>query len=332
VVPADEVAVAVADDAEVDHLLCYGEPPGLPEDSAGPFARSVRRSLAEATRLGPDALATALERLGVREGVVAIDDARLSANDRQRIAGRLAHLELVGGSAHFGMARRVKGPFEIECLAGALGIAEEALNEVVQMLKRGVTEREATTLYYMEILKRGGEPAASSITMGDRTALGGVRPSERALRAGELVRLDVGCVNRGFVARVGRTAVLGEPTPEQEALHGAVQAALEAAVDAAAPGRAAREVHAAARGAMREGHLPGAHRAPIGHGIGLELEELPELAPDDPTPLEPGEVLSIEIRDEAVGRRGLLARDTVLVTVDGARVLNRSSRGLVSLD
>jgi Xaa-Pro aminopeptidase len=46
-------------------------------------------------------------------------------------------------------------------------------------------------------------------------SLGRAWPTERP-PAGELVRLDVGCVHRGYVARVGRTAVLGEPTPEQE--------------------------------------------------------------------------------------------------------------------
>jgi Xaa-Pro aminopeptidase len=43
-------------------------------------------------------------------------------------------------------------------------------------------------------------------------------------------------------------------------------------------------------------------------------------------------VLSIEVAHDVIGRGGLLARDTVLVTAAGARVLNRSARGLVSLD
>ena len=70
----------------------------------------------------------------------------------------------------------------------------------------------------------------------------------------------------------------------------------------------------------------------MGHGIGLEPRELPALAPDDVTPLEPGEVLSLEGSYLADGQQGFLARDTVLVTAAGARVLNRSARGLVVLD
>jgi hypothetical protein len=43
-------------------------------------------------------------------------------------------------------------------------------------------------------------------------------------------------------------------------------------------------------------------------------------------------VLSIELAHHILGEQGFLARDTVLVTVGGARVLNRSARGLVTLD
>jgi Xaa-Pro aminopeptidase len=251
VVPAADVAAVVDDGLDVAHVQCFGEPLATSGALPGPFARRVDAIVRGGAATAVEALAAALDALAVREGAIALDEASLAGDDHRRIVERLGHLRVVPGSAHLGTARRVKAPFEIECLVGALGIAEEALNEVVQMLKRGVTEREATTLYFTEIAKRGAEANPSSITMGDRTALGSAWPSARALRPGELVRLDVGCVHRGYVARVGRTAVLGEPTSAQDAAHGTVQAALEKAVDAVAPGRPASEVYEAAVRAMR---------------------------------------------------------------------------------
>lgn len=332
VVPADDVAAAVEEGVDVDHVHCFGEPADSSAEAPGPLVRRVRAIKARTAKTPVEALNAALGSLAVRDGVIALDEAQMPGPDRQRIETALGPRRVMPGSAHFDTARRVKAPFEIECLIQALRIAEEALNEVIQMLKRGVTEREATTLYVTEISKRGGETSASSITMGDRTGLGAAWPSERALRPGELVRLDVGCMYRGYAARVGRTAVLGEPAPEQEATHGALQDALAAAVDAASPGRLAREVSEAA---VRSG---GAHglsdflRLLVGHGIGLEACEPPWLTGDESRPLETGEVLSIGVAHDALGRQGFLARDTVLVTVSGARVLNRSARGLVSLD
>src|SRR5262245_23781793 len=332
VIPSADVAPAVADGVEVDHILAFGEAGWFREGSPGPLVRRVQSIINRCAPEAHDALAAALDALAIREGVVALDDARLPGHHRERIASHLGRLRIASGTEPLASARRVKAPFEIECVLGALGIAEEALNEVVQMLKRGVTEREATGLYLTEIVKRGGEPGPSSVTMGDRTSLGLASPSDRALRPREVVRLDVACVYRGYAARVGRTAVLGEPTPEQEAAHGAIQGALEAAVDAASPGRLAREVHEAVVGAMRERGLADFHCPRIGHGIGLEAVEPPSLSPDDARALEAGEVLSLELSHHALGQEGFLVRDTVLVTVGGARVLNRSAHGLVSLD
>ena len=144
VVPAADVATAVADGVDVDHVQCFGEPLASSGELPGPFVRRVQAIVSRRAPTAVDALAAALEALAVREGAIALDEARLPGDDYQRIVERLRHLRVVSGSAHLSTARRVKAPFEIECLVGVLRIAEEALNEVVQMLKRGVTEREAT--------------------------------------------------------------------------------------------------------------------------------------------------------------------------------------------
>ena len=67
--------------------------------------------------------------------------------------------------------------------------------------------------------------------MGERSALP-TTPSARALRPGDLVRLEVGCVFKGYCSAVARTAVMGEPTALQEARHAAILAVEQAAVDA----------------------------------------------------------------------------------------------------
>jgi Xaa-Pro aminopeptidase len=70
----------------------------------------------------------------------------------------------------------------------------------------------------------------------------------------------------------------------------------------------------------------------VGHGIGLEAREPPELALGEATVLEAGEVLQIEMCFHEVGAVGFAVRETALVALTGARVLNRSARGLITLD
>src|SRR5439155_648177 len=89
--------------------------------------------------------------------------------------------------------------------------------------RRAAGREHAATLYEAEVVKRGAEPSATRITMGERSALPAA-PSTRALRPGDLVRLGVGCVFKGYYSAVARTAVMGEPTALQEARHAAILA------------------------------------------------------------------------------------------------------------
>ena len=251
---------------------------------------------------------------------------------RRRLAERLPSLSLVDGTAALAGARAVKGPWELECLARALVIAEEAVNEVLQVLKPGVGEREAAALYEAEVAKRGGEPSATRIAMGERSALPAADPSTRELRPGDLVRLEVGCVFKGYRADLARTAVMGEPTQLQEARHAAILAGEQAAIDAIRHGVTAGAVFDAAMRALSEAGLSGYRRHHVGHGIGLDAVEPPWLGPGVATTLETGMVLRVETPYDEHGWGGLGVSDTALVTATDARVLNRSERGLIVLD
>jgi len=326
-----EIASIVADGTDVDHVACFGG--FLAAHDAGHDGDVKRiRALMDSRAPSPaDALASVLDALGVRQGAVGLDEGRVTPETWRRIVARLAGYTVVPGADHLLSARRVKGPWEIECLARAVRLAEEALNEVIQKLDPGMTEREAVTLYQSEVVKRGADPVPATIATGARSWIPLPRPTDRALRAREVVRFDVGCVLGGYHATVARTAVAGEPIARLESAYGAVQAGLEAALAAVRPGAPAARVHAAAVEAAHGAGLESFTASHIGHAIGLEPYERPKLARGIETPLETGEVLRVELRHFEMGWAGLHVKDTVLVTSGGARVLNRSSRGLLVL-
>jgi Xaa-Pro aminopeptidase len=156
--------------------------------------------------------------------------------------------------------------------------------------------------------------------------------SDRALRPGELVRLDVGAVREGYHADVTRTAVAGAPDARQEMVFETVLGGLEAAIHAVRPGVTAGEVFAAAVDKTRAGGLPRYDRHHVGYGIGLDAREAPVLEAGSPAVLEPGMVLRLETPYYEHGWGGVQVKDTVLVTRSGPRVMNRSRRGLLVLD
>jgi Xaa-Pro dipeptidase len=330
IVPSIDVASVVAAGVDVTHVACYGEF-HVDAGADAEEARAVRAIVARAAASPADALAGALDALGVRAGVIGLDDALLPAASAAAAAERLRGFALRPASEALATARLVKSPYEIECLLTALRISEEAILAVLDALSPGLTERQAATLYESEIARHGAAPYCTIIAMGDNAGVPAPFPSERAARMRDVVRFDVGCIFKGYKSDVARTAIMGEPTPRQEARYDALLAGLDAAIAAVAPGVAAGAVFEAAVNATRAGGLPGYRRHHVGHGIGLAAAEPPWLSPDGSPALEPGMVLRVETPYYAPGETGMNVKDTVLVTQKGATVMNRSHRGLIVL-
>src|SRR5207244_3003088 len=176
-------------------------------------------------------------------------------------------------------ARAVKGPYEIDCLAQALRIAEEAIHAVLGELRAGTTERDAVALYERAVATRAATPYATIIAFGAHAALPAAPTGERALRPGELVRFDVGSIFKGYHGEVARMAILGEPESRALRAYDAVEAGVQAALETIRPGVDGGKVFEAAVAAVRDGGLPEFRRHHVGHGIGLEPGQAPPYPP-----------------------------------------------------
>jgi Xaa-Pro aminopeptidase len=332
VVPAIDTPTVADTNADADHVIPYG--PFVFDFAAAPgdVGRRVREWTRDPAPSPGVALTRALDALGVGRGAIAFDEAGCVPAIARNVMDALGSRATPDGEAVLLGARQVKGPWEIEALERTLVTAEEALNAVIQMLKPGTTEREALDVFESEVRKRDAVPCAALVTFGPRTALPAAPVSDRALRAGELIRLDVGCVRDGYHADVTRTAVMGDPDARQEAAFEAVSRGVEAAIATIEPGATAGEVFAAAVAAVRANGLPGFDRHHVGYGIGLDARETPILSADSLVSLEAGMVLRLETPYYQHGWGGVQVKDTVLVGRTGSRVMNRSHRGLVVLD
>jgi Xaa-Pro dipeptidase len=332
VIPAiDTPAVAEAGIA-VDHVIPFGRFVFAYAERPDEIGRQVREWVAHRVASPGAALTAALDALGVRRGTIGLDESGLTPSIAREISTNLGDRRVVPGGDALRAARQVKGPWEIEALERALIVAEEALNVVIQMLVPGETERTAVELFEAEVEKRDATPHSALITFGPRTALPAAPTSDRALRAGDLVRLDVGCVWRGYHADVTRTAVMGAPAPRQEKVFEAVLAGLEAGIATVRPGATADAIFSAAVTATRGAGLPDYDRHHVGYGIGLDAREPPLLESGSSVALETGMVLRLETPYYEHGWGGVQVKETVLVSTSGVRAMNRSRRGLVVLD
>jgi Xaa-Pro aminopeptidase len=114
-------------------------------------------------------------------------------------------------------------------------------------------------------------------------------------------------------------------------VYAAVREAQQAAVDAVRPGRNVGEVDRAARKILQRHGLAAEFSHSTGHGVGLEIHEMPRVARGQTEVLKPGMVITIEPGVYFPGRWGARIEDMVVVTEHGCEVLTPTSKELIVL-
>ena len=328
VVPFIDTAGVAADGIVCDRVACYGKFFFEYADPPGEAGEKIRRWTREPAPSAADALAGVLADLGVAGRRVGLDEGNLFPPAWTRLVECLAPATLVPAYQLFRRARMVKSPAEIRHLERAARIAEDGVAAVLAMLAPGVTERDAVRVFETEVVRQGAAPYFSVITIGERAALADVYPTARALRRGDLVRFDLGCVYEAYRSDISRTAVLGAPSGKQARYYAAALAGERAAIEAMKPGVPVGRLFDLAVRVTREAGIPRYQRHHVGHGIGLEPYDPPTIAPGGDTVLEPGMVFCVETPYYEHGWGGVQVEDAVEVTAAGARLLTRSSREL----
>jgi len=226
-----------------------------------------------------------------------------------------------------------KTPEEVERIRKAQALAEEALAHVLPLLRPGVEEREIALEVEFFLKRRGAEGAAFPpiVASGERGALPHARASEKRLKAGELVTLDLGARLEGYHSDMTRTFALGRPKEELRRAYKAVEEALEAALAALAPGKTGKEVDAVARKALEAHGLDRYFVHSLGHGVGLAVHEGPSLSPYGEEVLEPGMVVTVEPGVYLPGLGGVRLEELVLLTESGVELLSRFPRDFQEL-
>jgi len=239
----------------------------------------------------------------------------------------LPGIDLIDVGEEVARLRRRKSPLETALLRAAAGLTDRMLEAARAELRPGLTEHELVAGLTALVLSAGGENAF------EPTAIGGIdepipirRPTDRAIREGDTVMVDLGAAVQGYQADATRTFVLGRPSRRQLEAWDVVRRAYEATLALARPGVPCRELHRAASEIIEGAGFAVAHR--VGHGIGLATSfEWPSLDTEE-APLEPGVTICIEPGVYAAGIGNMKLEDDVLITDDGCELLTTSDRTL----
>lgn len=229
--------------------------------------------------------------------------------------------------------RAVKDQEELERMAAAASLISEVFNRVVRLIRVGATELDLAAEIEYQIKHGGGSgPSFETIVAsGPRSAWAHARPTAKPLRKSELVVLDQGAILRGYCSDMTRTVFVGRAPTRVRRLYQAVLAAQEAAKRAIRPGVAAGAVDGAARRALRRTGVARYFTHSTGHGLGLEIHEMPRLGKGDKTVLQEGMVVTVEPGVYLEGIGGIRIEDDVVVTAKGAIDLTSAPRDFLEL-
>ena len=211
------------------------------------------------------------------------------------------------------------------------GAAIDAVHRRVPgLLQPGRTEAEVGRDIAAAMLAEGHDRADFVIVgSGPNSASPHHEVSDRVLRHGDAVVVDIGGPVGGWFSDCTRNYALGAPPEGYREAFDALRRAQDAAVAHVRPGVTAASVDAAARRILADAGYGGAFIHRTGHGIGLDVHEEPYIVAGNELTLEAGMTFSVEPGVYLPDRFGLRIEDIVAVTSDGVERLNRVDRDLV---
>jgi Xaa-Pro aminopeptidase len=269
---------------------------------------------------------------------VGIEAEHLTVAERKRLGDALpSGLRLRSTVALVERLRMVKEDEELERVRAAVRLGATLFDRALEVLRPGVKETEVAAEMEYAARRAGAEEMSfpTVIASGARSALPHGRASEQAVPAGAFVVCDFGVILAGYCSDQTRTVWVGGGSGAglEEARHAyqSVREAQEAAIAAVQPGATAGDVDAAARKVLRKARLGRYFTHSTGHGVGMEIHEIPRVAAGQKEVLLPGMVITIEPGVYFPGKWGVRIEDMVAVREGGCEVLTPTSKDFLAV-
>lgn len=223
----------------------------------------------------------------------------------------------------------LKSPRELAIMQEAGRLAAQVHLELAKVIQPGVTTLDLDRLAEDLIRRAGATPTfkgyhgypASICTSINEEVVHGI-PSQRKLCEGDIIAIDLGVTYQGYIGDCAYTWPVGQVTPETEKLLKVTSRGLELAIAECSPGKHLGDIGHAVQKHV-EAHGFGVVREYVGHGVGTNLHEDPQVPnfgqPGTGVQLRPGMVLAIEpMVNIGTPQVKLLSDQWTVVTADGS--------------
>lgn len=274
---------------------------------------------------------------GCASGVVCIEDTftlaqaeglRRAFEDRS-CAPRLAQLH-----GDVVKLRAVKDADEIDLMRRAQKVTDDAFLHMCEVIRPGMTEMELRVELDNYMLTHGGDALAfdTILASGPNSANPHAKPGMRKVEVGDFVLMDYGAGLGDYRSDMTRTVVVGKASDRQRDIYDTVRRAHETCAAAIRPGMRCRDAHQLAVKVISEAGYGDYFAHGLGHGVGIDIHELPRISRASDDVYEPGMVCTVEPGIYLPGFGGVRLEDYGVITQDCFEPFTASTHDLVELD
>ena len=259
---------------------------------------------------------------------IGFDELSLSMYNDLKV--KMSNVELKAAPEIVRSMRMLKDADEIKLMRRAAELADIGMEAIKDCLMVGIGENEVAAEAAYAMRKAGADALAFPfiVVSGPRSAYphGGV--TDRKIKKGEFVTIDMGAGYKEYKTDITRTFIVGPPTEKQAEIYETVLSANLSALQKIREGVPGTEVHAEAERVIGEAGYGEYFIHGLGHGVGLEVHEGPSLGKSSKDILEIGNVATNEPGIYIPGYGGVRIEDTVLVTSSDPVCLTKTPKDL----
>ena len=326
-----------------------------PNNIKGEFVFSIRK---------PEQIVEILQEQGLpMPQKLMLEADELTFTEYTRLANLFPESEVVNGTPIIRQARSIKTPLEIEMFRRS-GIAhDKAYSQIPSVYRSGMTDREFSieierlmrlegNLGVFRVFGQSMEIFMGSVLSGDNAAypspfdfaLGGQGNSNlpggannKPMQEGNTVMVDMGGNFNGYMSDMSRVFSIGKTTEEAYAAHQLCIDIQNEVINLAKPGAVCEDLYNTAIEMVKKAgysdKFMGIHQQArfIGHGVGLEINEMPVIAPRMKQELEPGMVFALEPKIVLPGVGPVGIENTWAVTAEGVDKLTNCEESIIEL-
>lgn len=243
--------------------------------------------------------------------------------------------KIIPNSEPFHQARMIKDEKEIQILRQASKILDEMFDLCTQKIKKGLKEYELQAILMSYAMSRGMFATGYKYTLnpliiasGPNGSLPHAQVSSRKFHVGDLIVVDLTLRYKGYVSDATRTFGLGRISEKEKQVYEIVKESQKLGLKTAKPYTACNIVDDACRKFIKKNGYDNYFIHSTGHGIGIDVHELPTISSKNKTKLTKNMAITIEPGIYVPKQFGIRIEDSIVVK-EKPLVLHKFTKDLV---